>query len=75
MARMNANPLMVDPTSAVGTGSNHVMVRERGTPHSAGGGPGTGAGAPSDAAVPADPAAPADVDAGSDTAPVTAHPQ
>src|ERR1700733_6360022 len=43
LARTNANPLMVEPASAVDTGSNHVMVRERGTPQSAG----VGAGAPS----------------------------
>jgi hypothetical protein len=68
MARMNANPLMFVPGSAVSTGSNHVMVRERGTPHSAGVGAVAVAGASADAATPAD------VGAGTDAAPVTAHP-
>jgi hypothetical protein len=66
MARMNATPLKVDPASAVGTGSNHVMVRERGTPHSAG----VDAGAPAGAGSPVD----VDVDVGTCATPVTAHP-
>jgi hypothetical protein len=44
MARMKSRPDMVRPASAVGTGSNQVMTRERGSPHDAGGDGGEGGG-------------------------------
>src|ERR1700728_2179372 len=44
MARMKSRPDMARPASAVGSGSNQEMTRERGSPHAAGGDAGGGGG-------------------------------